>query len=65
MDYCEYCGREFLDDEATCDNNCCARPWQTPQICRWCDGPLMVLGSLGRLIYYRCRDCGAQFGKED
>lgn len=27
--------------------------------CSWCDGPTYPLGSLGRVHYYRCRNCGA------
>lgn len=26
--------------------------------CELCDGPLVELGSLGRLTHYRCRNCG-------
>lgn len=27
--------------------------------CELCGGPCFVLGQLGSLIHYRCRDCGA------
>jgi len=26
--------------------------------CTMCDGQAMPLGRLGRLFYYKCRDCG-------
>lgn len=26
--------------------------------CTCCGGPLMLLGTLGRLTWLRCRDCG-------
>ncbi len=32
--------------------------------CRFCKGPLMLLGQLGPMKHYRCRDCGAQFTKD-
>lgn len=32
--------------------------------CKFCKGPLMLLGQLGQMKHYRCRDCGAQFTKE-
>lgn len=32
--------------------------------CQLCGGALEVLGSLGRLAHYRCRNCGAQESKE-
>lgn len=27
-------------------------------MCTLCGGPLVILGQLGRLMWYRCRDCG-------
>ena len=33
--------------------------------CVLCSGPLVVLGSLGRLDWYRCRNCGAQYSQEN
>jgi hypothetical protein len=27
--------------------------------CDLCGGPLILLGALGRLMHYRCRNCGA------
>lgn len=32
--------------------------------CPYCDGPLLVLGQLGRLIHLRCRDCGLLLSAE-
>jgi hypothetical protein len=29
--------------------------------CTLCGGPCGVLGVLGRLVYWLCRDCGMQF----
>lgn len=29
--------------------------------CPYCKGTACVLGNLGRIIYYRCQDCGIQF----
>lgn len=26
--------------------------------CSYCDGPIVTLGSMGRLTHGRCRDCG-------
>lgn len=34
------------------------------ETCSICDGPLMPLGQLGRLMHYRCRNCGMQFSKD-
>lgn len=28
-------------------------------LCPYCGGLLTALGSLGRLLWYRCQDCGA------
>jgi DNA-directed RNA polymerase subunit RPC12/RpoP len=32
-------------------------------VCGICKGPLVLLGKLGNLKHYRCRNCGAQFSK--
>ncbi len=29
--------------------------------CKVCGGPLTFLGSLGKLGWFRCRDCGMEF----
>jgi hypothetical protein len=29
--------------------------------CNLCDGPLVELGTLGILTWYRCRNCGMEF----
>jgi hypothetical protein len=34
-----------------------------PQFCSMCEGPLMLLGSLGNLAHYRCRNCGLDFSR--
>ena len=31
--------------------------------CSICGGPLGILGMLGNLIHYLCRNCGMQFSK--
>jgi hypothetical protein len=33
-------------------------------MCTHCYGDLVWLGQLGKLYYYRCRDCGAEFGTD-
>lgn len=33
--------------------------------CPSCDGDAFVLGTLGRLVHYSCRYCGAQFSERD
>lgn len=33
---------------------------QTPP-CPFCDGPGMLLGQLGGLVHWACRDCAHQF----
>lgn len=33
--------------------------------CPACDGDLVSLGALGRLSWFRCRHCGAQFSTEE
>jgi len=33
--------------------------------CGLCGGPLVPLGQLGRLTWYRCRHCGMQFHCEE
>ena len=32
-----------------------------PPPCVACDGPGVLLGRLGRLVWWTCRDCGLQF----
>jgi rubredoxin len=32
--------------------------------CPVCDGPGVLLGDLGNLTHYRCRNCGMQFSTE-
>lgn len=32
--------------------------------CRLCGGPCGLLGRLGRVLYYLCRDCGMQWRRE-
>ena len=34
-----------------------------PPACPVCPGRGMVLGQLGRLRWYRCRDCGIDFSR--
>jgi hypothetical protein len=31
------------------------------RICRMCGGPLMILGLLGSVRHFRCRNCGMVF----
>lgn len=33
--------------------------------CGYCGGALTLLGRLGRMIWYRCRDCGADLNEEE
>lgn len=33
--------------------------------CPLCGGLLVLLGKLGRLVWFRCRDCGMEFGKDE
>ena len=33
--------------------------------CSLCEGPLYVLGWLGKFLYTRCRNCGAECRRED
>jgi tRNA(Ile2) C34 agmatinyltransferase TiaS len=33
-------------------------------ICPACDGPGFLLGGLGNLTHYRCRDCGVDFSRK-
>ena len=33
-------------------------------MCSFCGGPLVLLGRLGRLIWTRCRNCGAEHSHE-
>lgn len=39
--------------------------YQNEPGCNVCDGPLMLLGSLGKLDWFRCRDCGMEFRVEE
>lgn len=32
--------------------------------CAYCDGPLTILGMLGRLLWLRCRNCGVECSRE-
>lgn len=32
-----------------------------PPACPICEGPGTLLGRLGRLVWWRCRDCGMEF----
>lgn len=32
------------------------------EVCLRCGGPLFLLGALGALLWYRCRDCGCDIG---
>lgn len=32
--------------------------------CPYCDGPAMVLGTLGNLLWMRCRDCGLEYNTD-
>lgn len=36
-----------------------------PGRCRVCGGTLVVLGALGRVAHFRCRDCGADHAVDD
>ncbi len=38
-------------------------PEENPLYCSLCGGPLMLLGKLGYLKHYTCRDCGMQFSR--
>jgi hypothetical protein len=33
-------------------------------ICTICDGQALPLGQVGKVSYYKCRDCGMDFGYE-
>jgi tRNA(Ile2) C34 agmatinyltransferase TiaS len=33
--------------------------------CPYCEGPLALLGQLGKLIWLRCVNCGLQVSQED
>lgn len=35
-----------------------------PMPCPLCTGPGVPLGRMGRLAWYRCRDCGIDFYEE-
>ena len=34
---------------------------ETQENCPVCDGPGVLLGTLGNLTHYRCQDCGIGF----
>jgi len=33
-------------------------------VCPVCQGEVYLLGVLGRLVWYRCQDCGIEFPRE-
>ncbi len=35
-----------------------------PTKCPACDGQGFLMGSLGRMKHYRCRDCGSTYSKK-
>ena len=35
------------------------------ETCPECNGPGVFMGSLGRLDWFRCRNCGMEFSQED
>lgn len=37
---------------------------ETPLECSACGGPLVVLGTLGRLEHFRCRNCGLERSRD-
>ena len=37
---------------------------ELPESCPMCDGPAGILGALGRLVHWMCRDCGWMFSRE-
>lgn len=49
---------------ATHPANECEDPWDFLEECDICgSGEAFPLGSLGRLSWYRCADCGAEFSR--
>jgi len=38
-------------------------PQEDPE-CPACGGPAMVMGTLGKLRWFRCRNCGTEFNQE-
>ena len=32
--------------------------------CPFCDGDIVLLGVLGHVVHFRCRDCGLDFSRE-
>jgi hypothetical protein len=34
--------------------------WPNPRSCKMCGGPLIKMGGLGNLMWYRCRNCGME-----
>lgn len=39
-------------------------PYEYGIYCTTCEGQALPLGKLGRLNYYKCRDCGMDFAYE-
>lgn len=37
---------------------------EAESLCPTCDGPAMKMGSLGRLTWFRCRNCGTEFNQK-
>lgn len=31
--------------------------------CPWCGGEVFVLGQLGMMVHFRCRQCGGDFSR--
>ena len=50
--YCEPCADALRAPVDTSDD--------APRACGICGGPLVPLGTLGRLAWSRCRNCGSQ-----
>lgn len=47
-------------EDAGCeaDSECCVEPEPEPPECPACGGESAVLGGLGNLTHFRCRNCG-------
>ena len=54
--------RAFLPDERDCFGE---EDEEAPLACGACGGPLVALGSLGRVAHFRCRNCGADSSFDD
>jgi hypothetical protein len=39
--------------------------WLDPGSCPCCDGTLVLLGQLGNLWWFRCRQCGADCSRHE